>query len=58
MTVDGQTQNGSQQNGVLQSKEEATAGAPNRIAHTLTACCRCRTVSTIRAKGTGSPDMY
>lgn len=29
--------------GVVQSKEEATTG---RIAHTLTACCRCRTVST------------
>ena len=36
---------------VVQSKEE---GAPARIAHTLTACCRCRTVSP-RARPVPSP---
>lgn len=39
--MDETTASGSQT--VVQSKEE---GAPARIAHTLTACCRCRTVST------------
>lgn len=42
--MDLKTQHGSQSNGVLQSKEDAATGSPSRIAHTLTACCRCRTV--------------
>ncbi|KAL5428579.1 hypothetical protein PMIN04_000725 [Paraphaeosphaeria minitans] len=40
--MDARPQHGSHANGVLQSKEDAATGSPNRIAHTLTACCRCR----------------
>ncbi|KAF1955934.1 hypothetical protein CC80DRAFT_492861 [Byssothecium circinans] len=45
-----QTQTRPQHNGqaqsVVQSKEEGANGAAGRIAHTLTACCRCRTRKT------------
>jgi hypothetical protein len=34
------------QNGAPRTHDDPSTGSPNRIAHTLTACCRCRTVST------------
>ncbi|KAF2795042.1 hypothetical protein K505DRAFT_348880 [Melanomma pulvis-pyrius CBS 109.77] len=36
----------SKHNGAPRSGEDVSAGSPNRIAHTLTACCRCRTRKT------------
>ncbi|ORY09589.1 hypothetical protein BCR34DRAFT_602717 [Clohesyomyces aquaticus] len=35
-----------QPNGAVKGSDEAAAPSPNRIAHTLTACCRCRTRKT------------
>ena len=58
MTMDVSTQNSSHQNGVVQSREDGANGAPSRIAHTLTACCRCRTVRTTFAGATTSPPVY
>lgn len=49
---------GGPQNGVLQSKEEGATSTQSRIAHTLTACCRCRTVRASCAQKTPNSDVY